>query len=132
MCEKVKKPQLPPSDQIKQAVANRQGRFRGSSRAREKKAIRLSSTTNCNLEQSHTLVTQEARWTNREDIKSRRPWGSGWGKHGVLPNRKVRYFTVRESARLQTFPDEFIFHGSWSETMRQLGNAVPVMLAKVV
>ncbi|WP_035724015.1 DNA cytosine methyltransferase [Fodinicurvata fenggangensis] len=42
----------------------------------------------------------------------------------------VRYFTVRESARLQTFPDDFRFHGSWSETMRQLGNAVPVTLAE--
>ena len=44
----------------------------------------------------------------------------------------LRYFTVRESARLQTFPDDFVFHGSWSETMRQLGNAVPVELAAIV
>lgn len=44
----------------------------------------------------------------------------------------IRYFTVRESARLQTFPDAFVFHGSWTETMRQLGNAVPVQLAKVI
>ncbi|MCL6590937.1 MAG: DNA cytosine methyltransferase [Firmicutes bacterium] len=62
------------------------------------------------------------------------------GDHGVpggenmlvYPNGKVRYFTVRESARLQTFPDDFIFEGAWGETMRQLGNAVPVKLGQVI
>ncbi|HEV2817811.1 MAG TPA: DNA cytosine methyltransferase [Allosphingosinicella sp.] len=44
----------------------------------------------------------------------------------------VRYFTVRESARLQTFPDDYELHGSWTEAMRQLGNAVPVELARVI
>ena len=48
------------------------------------------------------------------------------------PDGSVRYFTIRESARLQTFPDQMVFHGSWSETMRQLGNAVPVELGRVV
>ena len=60
------------------------------------------------------------------------------GDHGVpggenmmvLPDGSVRYFSVRESARLQTFPDGYVFHGSWTETMRQLGNAVPVTLAR--
>ena len=50
----------------------------------------------------------------------------------VKDDGSVRYFTVRESARIQTFPDGFHFHGSWSETMRQLGNAVPVVLAQRV
>lgn len=62
------------------------------------------------------------------------------GDHGVpggenmlvKENGDVRYFTIRESARIQTFPDGFKFHGSWTETMRQLGNAVPVLLAQQV
>ena len=62
------------------------------------------------------------------------------GDHGVPGGENmmvdldgsVRYFTIRESARLQTFPDGYKFHGSWTETMRQLGNAVPVVLARIV
>jgi DNA (cytosine-5)-methyltransferase 1 len=62
------------------------------------------------------------------------------GDHGVpggenmlaMRDGRVRYFTIRESARLQTFPDKFIFTRSWTESMRQLGNAVPVELAAVV
>lgn len=62
------------------------------------------------------------------------------GDHGVpggenmvvYPSGRLRYFTVRESARLQAFPDDFVLTGSWTEAMRQLGNAVPVTLAEVV
>lgn len=62
------------------------------------------------------------------------------GGHGVpggenmilYPNGEVRYFTVREAARIQTFPDSYVIKGAWGEAMRQLGNAVPVQLAQVI
>ena len=43
-----------------------------------------------------------------------------------------RYYTIREAARMQTFPDGYELNGAWSEAMRQLGNAVPVLLAQKV
>ncbi|WYL93278.1 MAG: DNA cytosine methyltransferase [Gloeotrichia echinulata IR180] len=62
------------------------------------------------------------------------------GVHGVpggenmlaLPSGEVRYFTVREAARLQTFPDDYYFPCTWGESMRQIGNAVPVTLAYII
>jgi DNA (cytosine-5)-methyltransferase 1 len=52
------------------------------------------------------------------------------GEHVViLDSGEHRYLTVRECARVQTFPDSWMFAGPRSEASRQIGNAVPVRLA---
>lgn len=60
------------------------------------------------------------------------------GVHGVAGGENVihlddgsfRYFTLREMARLQGFPDDYIFEGSRSRIIGQIGNAVPCELAR--
>ena len=46
-----------------------------------------------------------------------------------IENRRI---TIREMARLQDYPDSFIFLGSKSEQSRQLGNSVPINLAQAI
>lgn len=76
------------------------------------------------------------------DVYGRMPW------KGLAPTITARFdsfsrgrfghpelnrsITLREGARLQTFPDSFVFSGSKVEVARQIGNAVPPLLAKHV
>jgi DNA (cytosine-5)-methyltransferase 1 len=45
---------------------------------------------------------------------------------------ETRPFTVREYARIQTFPDDWVFQGSMANQYKQIGNAVPVNLGKEI
>jgi len=62
------------------------------------------------------------------------------GGHGVpggenmirYADGSVRYFTTYEAKLLQTFPKNYLILGSWTESMRQIGNAVPVELANII
>lgn len=58
--------------------------------------------------------------------------GSGGGGTHGYHWKEPRALTNRERARIQTFPDEFIFHGSKESVRKQIGMAVPVELSRVI
>lgn len=80
-------------------------------------------------------------YTGHTDVYGRMSWNS---PASGLTTRCISYsngrfghpsqdraISVREAASLQTFPRDFVFEGSWESMGRQIGNAVPVLLAEV-
>ncbi len=86
---------------------------------REERTKSIYSGTYCRLLENDVAATI----TTRFDTPS-----SGRFTHPIL-NRCI---TTREAARIQTFPDSFIFYGSKTSQMKQVGNAVPPYLAYAI
>ena len=69
-------------------------------------------------------------WTR---LNSRKPARTvDTGHRNLFHYKWNRCPTVRESARIQSFPDDFVFLGNRGQQNKQVGNAVPVLLAKAL
>lgn len=72
------------------------------------------------------LVPNQPSWTVTAHLSK-----DGYS-HIHYDSTQARTITIREAARLQSFPDAVEFHGSFGAQLRQIGNAVPPLLARAV
>lgn len=76
------------------------------------------------------------KWRKMERDKPARTLMAHLGKDGYshihYDSKQARTISVREAARLQSFPDGFVFDGTMNPAFRQIGNAVPPLVAKAI
>lgn len=86
---------------------------------------------NCHKDfKGHTDVYGRMKWDEPAPTLTVKCFSLSNGRFGHP--EQDRAISLREAAALQTFPDDYVFYGSVQEIGRQIGNAVPVLLAKVL
>lgn len=80
--------------------------------------------------EGHTDVYGRMKWDEPSPTLTVKCFSISNGRFGHPEQNRA--ISLREAAALQTFPDTYIFEGSVQEIGRQIGNAVPVLLAKVM
>lgn len=78
----------------------------------------------------HTDVYGRMKWDEPSPTLTVKCFSLSNGRFGHP--EQDRAISLREAAALQTFPDDYIFYGSVQEIGKQIGNAVPILLAKVM
>ncbi len=78
------------------------------------------------IEKAHSMIYKRLR-KNEPAITI-----TNFRKGMIIHPTQNRLFSVREAARIQTFPDDYVFEGGLSDRQQQVADAVPVMLAKKV
>lgn len=131
-----------PGDQYPQAIehANDMLKERISELRRRGVAIRPGSTEYLSLKKAIIPPYDAGKFPN----KWRKMWreqpartlmahlGKDSYSHIHYDSAQARTISVREAARLQSFPDGFVFCGTMNPAFRQIGNAVPPLMAKVL
>jgi len=78
------------------------------------------------IEKAHSMIYKRLR-KNEPAITI-----TNFRKGMIIHPTQNRLFSVREAARIQTFPDDYVFKGGLSDKQQQVADAVPVILAKKV
>lgn len=133
---------LKPGDQYPEAYACAEKMFGEKLAAlkEKKKALRKNSPAwkilRASIVPPYDAGKFPNKWRKMERDQPARTLLAHLGKDGYshihYDSRQARTISVREAARLQSFPDGFIFSGTMNPAFRQIGNAVPPILAKAI
>lgn len=126
-----------PGDQYPEAYAHAVEMFELEVKRLERKGKRLSEAERARLRDAivppYDATKFPNKWRKMEADRPARTLMAHIGKDGYshihYDSDQARTISVREAARLQSFPDGFVFKGAMNAAFKQIGNAVPPMMS---